>query len=117
MALQALAPSELGGTRTVFSSFMGQHGAGFKTVAELVGIYRERSPALWTAGEPSEHLRVERFMRDMASASWQDGVVVRVGVYDDAVLLIDGIHRSIAYLRCIQRGIGADRLPALQVDC
>ena len=39
MALQALSPSELAGTRTVFSSFMGQPGIGFKTVDQLLDIY------------------------------------------------------------------------------
>jgi hypothetical protein len=117
MALQAISPSELAGTPTVFSSFMGQPGAGFKTVHELLGIYRDRSAALRTAEDQSEHLRVGRFMRDMASASWQNGVVVRIGEFDDTVLLVDGIHRGIAYLGCIQAGIRADRLPALHVDC
>jgi hypothetical protein len=117
MALQALSPSELAGTPTVFSSFMGRAGAAFKTVDELLDIYRERSAALRAADDQSEHLRVGRFMHDMARASWQDGVVVRIGVFDDTVLLVDGIHRAIAYLGCIQAGIGANRLPALQVDC
>jgi hypothetical protein len=32
------------------------------------------------------------------------------------VLVIDGIHRGIAYLACIEKGIGPDMLPALRVD-
>jgi hypothetical protein len=53
----------------------------------------------------------------MRSDGWKDGVVTRIGVFDGKLLLIDGIHRAIAYLACIQDGIGADRLPALCVDC
>ena len=117
MALQVLTASELAGTPTVFSSFMGKAGARFKTVAELVGIYRERSVTVGSADERCEHLRVERFKADMRSEGWKDGVVTRIGVFDGKVLLIDGIHRAIAYLACIQDGIGADRLPALCVDC
>jgi hypothetical protein len=56
-------------------------------------------------------------MRDMASDGWNDGVVMRIGVFDDTTLLIDGIHRGIAYLACVEQGIAADRLPALHVDC
>jgi hypothetical protein len=33
------------------------------------------------------------------------------------LLVIDGIHRAIAYLACLEKGISADRLPAVQVDC
>ena len=117
MALQVLSASELAGTPTVFSSFMGRAGARFKTVAELLGIYRERSTGLGCAGERCEHLRVERFMSDMAGDGWKDGVVMRIGVFDGKVLLIDGVHRAIAYLACIQDGVAADRLPALCVDC
>jgi hypothetical protein len=117
VALQALTPGALAATPTVFASFMGNAGGPFKTVAELLDIYRERSAALGAANEPCEHLRVQRFMRDMASDGWTDGVVMRIGVFDDKVLLIDGIHRAIAYLACIQDGVATDRLPALQVDC
>jgi hypothetical protein len=118
VALQVLTANELAHTPTVFSSFMGKAGARFKTVAELLGIYRERSAAFAGAhDEPSEHLRVERFMRDMAGDGWSDGVVMRIGVFDGKVLLIDGIHRAIAYLACVQDGVGSDRLPALHVDC
>jgi hypothetical protein len=117
MALQTLSAGELAGTPTVFSSFMGQPGTGFKTVDELLDIYRARSAALCAAGGQCEHLRVERFMHDMASARWKDAVVMRIGVFDETTLLIDGIHRAIAYLACIEDGIAADRLPALHVDC
>jgi hypothetical protein len=42
---------------------------------------------------------------------------MRIGVFDGKVLVVDGIHRGIAYLACLERGIGPERLPALQVDC
>jgi hypothetical protein len=42
--------------------------------------------------------------------------VIRIGVFDDSVLVIDGIHRSIAYLACVEDGITPDRLPALCVN-
>ena len=43
-------------------------------------------------------------------------VVVRIGVYDGTVMLIDGIHRAIAYLSCLAAGIGPERLPALLLE-
>jgi hypothetical protein len=117
MALQPLSASELAGTPTLFSSFMGHMDTSYKTVGELLAIYRERSKTLHAAEDRADDLRVHRFMADMASDRWQSDVVVRIGVFDDTVLVIDGIHRSIAYLACIEQGISRDRLPALHVNC
>jgi hypothetical protein len=38
-------------------------------------------------------------------------------VFDGTTLVIDGIHRGIAYLACIEQGISPERLPALHVNC
>lgn len=116
MALQTLSPSDLADTQTVFASFMGRTDAGYRTVAELLEIYRERASRLVRAEDWGDHLRVDRFIDDMAAEGWSEDVVVRIGVFDDTVLVIDGIHRSIAYLACLEQGISPDRLPALQVD-
>jgi hypothetical protein len=116
MALQPLSARELARTPTLFASFMGKVGVRYKTVAELLAIYRERSGALLSDKEVGDHMRVDRFMADMAGDRWRDDVVVRIGVFDEAVLIIDGIHRAIAYLACSET-ISADRLPALQVSC
>jgi hypothetical protein len=117
MALRPLSATELAETPTLFASFMGHVGASYKTLGQLGAIYRERSKALQAAEDQADDLRVERFAADMASDRWQADVVMRIGVFDGAVLVIDGIHRGIAYLACIEDGISADRLPALQVDC
>ncbi len=120
MALEPLSPRALAEAPTVFASFMGaadQAVASYKTVGELLAIYRERSQTLHPTEDRADHLRVERFIDDMARDRWDDDVVVRVGEFDDDVLVIDGIHRSIAYLACIEDGIGPERLPALHVNC
>ena len=117
MALQPLSPTELAATPTLFASFMGHAGRDHWTFAQLLAIYRERSKALPAADDEADDLRVRRFMRDMASNRWRDGVVIRIGVFDGTLLVIDGIHRGIAYLACLQEGISPRRLPQLQVDC
>jgi len=117
MALRPLSPQELADTPTLFASFMGYMDAGYKTFGQLRTIYRERSKALRATEDDADDLRVERFIDDMASNRWRSDVVMRVGVFDGTVLAIDGIHRGIAYLACIEQGIGSDRLPALHVDC
>jgi hypothetical protein len=117
MALQPLSAQALADSPTLFGSFMGHIGRGHKTVGQLMAIYRDRSGTLRPAEDRADDLRVGRFMGDMASNRWKAGVVVRIGVFDDVVFVIDGIHRGIAYLACLQEGISPERLPALQVNC
>ena len=117
MALQPLSAQELASTHTLFASFMGETGSSYRTTGELLEIYRQRSRSLQAHEDRGDDLRVDRFIEDMAGGRWTDDVVVRIGVFEDTVLVIDGIHRSIAYLACMQDGITAERLPALHVDC
>jgi hypothetical protein len=117
MALAPLSAKELAETPTLFASFMGYVDTNYKTFGQLRAIYRERSKALRAAEDPADDLRVDRFIDDMASNRWKASVVLRIGVFDGTLIVIDGIHRGIAYLTCIEKGISADRLPALQVDC
>jgi hypothetical protein len=117
MALQPLSATELADTRTLFASFMGYIGQSYKTFGQLLAIYRERSKTLHAAADRGDDLRVARFMADMAGDRWHADLVIRIGVFDDTLLVIDGIHRGIAYLACVEAGISPDRLPALQVSC
>jgi hypothetical protein len=117
MALVPLSAKELADSPTLFASFMGHMGSSYKTVGQLVAIYRKRSKTLHAAEDPADDLRVDRFMDDMASKRWRTDVVVRIGVFDGSVYVIDGIHRSIAYLACREEGVSPDRLPALHVNC
>ena len=117
MALRPLSAKELADSPTLFASFMGHMDSTYKTVGQLLAIYRKRSKTLPAAEDRADDLRVERFMDDMASKRWLTDVVVRIGVFDGCVHVIDGIHRGIAYLACIEEGISPDRLPALHVNC
>ena len=117
MALKPLSAEELAQTPTLFAGFMGYAGTNYKTFGQLRAIYRERSQALHAAEDEADDLRVDRFINDMASNRWKSDVVMRIGVFDGIVLAIDGIHRGIAYLACIEEGISPDKLPSLCVDC
>jgi hypothetical protein len=117
MALEPISPKELAETPTLFASFMGCRDTSYKTFGQLRAIYRERSKALRADRDRADDLRVDRFVDDMASNRWRADVVLRIGVFDGTLLVIDGIHRGIAYLTCVEDGIGPDRLPALHVDC
>jgi hypothetical protein len=117
MALVPLSAKELADTPTLFASFMGYVDRSYKTVGQLLTIYRERARTLHPAEDRANDLRVDRFMDDMASDRWKAGVVMRIGVFDGTVLAIDGIHRGMAYLACIEAGVSPDRLPPLHVNC
>ena len=82
MALVPLSAEELAETPTLFASFMGDIGTGYKTLGQLREIYRERSKALSAAEDGADDLRVERFIEDMASKRWSSSVVMRIGVFD-----------------------------------
>ncbi len=115
MALRTMSPGELAETPTLFSSFMGYGEGGHRTFGQLLSIYRERSRAIGPEEDSADDLRVDRFKQDMADRRWRDDVIIRIGEFDGQVLVIDGIHRGLAYLACIESGISPERLPALQV--
>jgi hypothetical protein len=116
MALKPLSAEELAGTPTLFASFMGFMGTSHKTLGQLRTIYRARSRALDPGDDHADDLRVDRFVDDMAGNRWKGSVVMRIGVFDGTLMIIDGIHRGIAYLACIEQGISPAMLPALHVD-
>jgi hypothetical protein len=117
MALRSLSPQELAETPSLFSSFMGRAGRGHRTIGELVAIYRERRAELQADEDADDALRVDRFKQDMASRRWRDQLVLRIGVFGGQTRVIDGTHRGIAYLACLQDGVSSDWLPPLQIDC
>ena len=116
MALTPISSAELAETPTLFNSFMGYVDRRYKTFGQLLAIYGERSKAIQPAEDEANDLRVERFMRDMAGNRWTSEVVLRIGEFDGTVLVIDGIHRGMAYLGCVNAGISPDRLPGLHID-
>jgi hypothetical protein len=117
MALKPLSAKELAESPTLFANFMGYVGRSYKTCGQLLAIYRERSTALQATEDHADDLRVDRFMRDMASDRWKTDVVIRIGVFDGTSLVIDGIHRAIAYLACVEQGVSPGRLLRLRVSC
>jgi hypothetical protein len=116
MALKPWSVQDLADAPTLFSSFMGEDGGDYRTVGQLRAIYGARSMVLDPATDAANNLRVDRFASDMVRGRWDGDVVMRIGEFGDEVLVIDGIHRGIAYLSCIEAGIGPARLPALHVD-
>jgi len=115
MALRSISAGELAATPTLFSSFMGHRDEEPRTFGQLLSIYRERSGAIRPEEDLADDLRVERFRDDMADRRWREAIIIRIGEFDGRVLVIDGIHRGLAYLACVEAGISPDRLPPLRV--
>jgi len=115
MALRPISAVELAETPTLFSSFMGHADRAPKTFGQLLSIYRERSRAMRPEEDLADDLRVGRFIDDMADRRWREDVIIRIGEFDGRVLVIDGIHRGLAYLACVEAGISPERLPSLHV--
>jgi hypothetical protein len=117
MALRALSAQELAATPTLFASFMGCEGRRNRTVGELLAIYRDRCTHIEAEQDADYSLRVDDFVDDMIGERWREDLVMRIGVFDGEVRVIDGTHRGIAYLACVEDGVEVERLPALHVDC
>ena len=112
----ALVGDAAGGRPDAVRELHGRSGGDYRTLGQLRAIYRRRGLELDPADDHADDLRVDRFAADMAGGQWDGEVVMRIGVFEGITLVIDGIHRGIAYLACLERGIGAERLPALCVE-
>jgi hypothetical protein len=94
----------------MMSGFMGAPSTHFETFAELVEVFERRRELVAGGGDPSNDLKVLDFEAAMTAGEW-NGVVV-FGRDNDG-LICDGIHRGIAYLRCVDAGGARSGLPEL----
>jgi hypothetical protein len=88
---------------------MCEKSADIKRYADLVEIY-DRCHESWH-DDPSDDLRIDKFVEDMKAGSWTGSIVIRF----DGTVVVDGIHRGIAYLKCVNDGLNPSNLPPIQV--
>jgi hypothetical protein len=105
-----MTPDQLANSRTIMTGFMGDTDCGFKNFVQLVEIFSRESQRLQRDGDPSNDLRTLGYEQDMMDGKWTDPIVF---LRDDEGLIGDGIHRGIAFLRCIENGVEPARLPQL----
>lgn len=110
MELVPIAPEMLGISTTIMTGFMGEPTPTFKTFGELVEIFGRRHRTIAQEGDGSDDLRVLRFEQAMQARQWEGAIVFP---RDDDGLIGGGIHRGIAYLRCLDTGIPMSNLPPL----
>jgi len=108
--LVSIVPDALAISVTIMTGFMHEPTKNFKTFTELVDIFARDQEAVASEGDPSNDLRVLGFTSAMMAGHWERPIVFR---RDDGGRVGDGVHRGIAYLRCIDDGAKPPLLPPL----
>jgi hypothetical protein len=113
MTLVSLSSGDVGQLVTLITGFMCDRSTSYKTYRQLLAIYHS-CKATWGPHDVSNDLRIAGYVIDMKYGTWRDEKIVLVlGVWNDRVLVTDGIHRGIAYLACLDDGMEPQDLPAL----
>ncbi len=109
--MKVLNANDLRGYRTLITNFMCDGTANMKTYANLATIF-EKCHKHFT-NDPSNDLRILEFEKAMKAGAWTEDIVL---TQDSATQIVtDGIHRGIAYLRCVNAGLDEKSLPRLVV--
>ena len=111
---EKLGAAGLAQMRTLITSFMCDSSTNSKTYAELVAIFKKCRPKFTPANDPSNDLRILQFQEDMQNGAWTGDILITADIHSDIVT--DGIHRGVAYLRCIENGVSETKLPAVVVQ-
>ena len=96
---------ELSSIETFITNFMLDDSRHNKTYAELLDIFELSYKGMEV--DPSNDLRILLYSEDMENGKWTKDIIIRIknGLVDD------GIHRGVAYLRCINKGVSESVLP------
>jgi len=108
--LTPTVPEMLAVSETIMTGFMCEPTKTFKAFAELVEIFARDQAAVARKGDPSNDLRVIAFASAMMAGRWERPTVLR---RDADGRIGDGVHRGIAYLRCIDDRAEPSQLPQL----
>jgi hypothetical protein len=108
--LTPTTPEVLAVSETIMTGFMCEPTKTFKTFAELIEIFSRDQATVAGKGDPSHDLRVIGFASAMLAGEWECPIVFR---RDDDGRIGDGVHRGIAYLRCIGDQAELSQLPPL----
>ena len=100
--------SEAFARKAVITNFMLETSENLKTFSELVAIFETSYQRI--VDDRSNDLRIVRFTEDMANGNWNRGVIIQ----SQNGIAIDGVHRGIAYLRCVNlKKIPENNLPCI----
>ncbi len=98
---------------TLITSFMCDSSTNMKTYSDLVVIFEKCYKKFTGKSDGSNDLRILDFETSMKEKTWDGDIVL---TQDSSTSLItDGIHRGIAYLRCLDSGFSEQSLPRLVI--
>lgn len=104
-----LVPSELFGKLTLITNFMCNASKNNKTFNELLETFKKCYKDFSPENDLSNDLRILDFEKDMMSNKWSGLIILLKD--NNTNFIIDGVHRGIAYLLCIKKGIKKEDLP------
>lgn len=107
--MKQVSALQLVGVETLITKFMLNRTTHRKTFGQLLDIFESSHEKM--KSDPSNDLRVLQFSHDMEKQKWHDDIVVTC----NQGIAIDGIHRGVAYLRCVRRGVLESDLPKVLV--
>jgi len=96
---------ELENLVTLIKEFMIDRSSNNKNFKELLAIYE--SCYLNFYPDLSKDLRINTYVQDMKNKKWNQEIIPEMKNGQ----ITDGIHRGIAYLKCIKEGIYEKELP------
>jgi hypothetical protein len=83
-----------------------------KTYGDLVNIF-EKSYKDPSFVDISKDLRILKYTEDMKNKKWTEPIILLYNSHEK--IAVDGIHRGIAYLRCIADGVREELLPEVYI--
>ena len=106
----SITPNEIKKMETCITTFMTDRNEKPKKIGELLEIFnnchKDYSP------DHSNDLRIIKYTEDMSNDNWTGNIILT----SQNRKITDGIHRGIAWLRCIDGGINKDKLPKLIIE-
>jgi hypothetical protein len=110
MNCKIIAADDLKNMNTLIREFMIDRSTSEKTFAELLEIFNTACDRMTPTQDKSNDFRILCLADAMKKGNWIGDITISV---DATLKVLDGIHRGIAYLRCVQAGIQEAHLPKL----
>jgi len=111
--MQVITYKALASHKTWITDFIFDKSKNEKTFGELKIIFEKCLGRLTPENDKSNDLRILKLQKKMADGKWTGTIDLELNKYSG--LIEEGIHRGVAYLRCVESGINVDKLPNLRL--
>lgn len=111
--MQDISCEDMAAHKTWITDFICDKSKHEKTFAELEIIFEECLGDLTPENDSSNDLRIIELQDKMSSGKWTGNIDLERN--NSTGVIEEGIHRGVAYLRCVKSGISIDKLPKLCV--